>query len=608
MCENLRYFMSPHHFHIPVMGLAFTLDTPIKVARYGINSVVSIIEDHLIEKIRLYYARLYQIKTNPIETHEHDARARRITAYLNMTHDIVQQQVDRLKSESFNPGSDLRKYFELLPPDSKIKQLYDQMLLASAPNKEALEEYLKKQVVAGDIDVNIMTKLDKINYDKEGNPLDSHFSDALSALRGFAQSKLRSSIIFSAGLNPRLFSYCEQFPDFFPDKNGELKKKIVLKVSDFRSAAIQGRFLAKKGLWVSEFRIESGLNCGGHAFASDGLLLGPILQEFKEKISDLEKEIFETVNASHILQGRLCFAKQPQIEITAQGGIGTTQEHHFLRTHYGLKSIGWGSPFLMVPEATSVDDDTLIRLVKAKKSDYYLSHASPLGVPFNNFRNSSSEQQRISRIQKNRPGSPCYKKFLSFDTEFSERPICTASRQYQELKIKQLKTENNIDDVVKLKLSAIIEKDCLCEGLGASGLLKNDIQPEHKLTAVAICPGPNLAYFSNIFSLEQMVGHIYGRKNILNELDRPHVFANELWINISYLKDEIKKATIMQTNKSMKYFEKFKDNLICGIEYYQKLVPNMDFNSIALQNKFTSELNIAKLKLKGLLLMTSNVS
>ena len=43
---------TPHTFHIPVMGLAYTIDTPIKVAKYGITSVVSIIEDYLVEQMR----------------------------------------------------------------------------------------------------------------------------------------------------------------------------------------------------------------------------------------------------------------------------------------------------------------------------------------------------------------------------------------------------------------------------------------------------------------------------------------------------------------------------------------------------------------------------
>ena len=39
-----------HTFHIPVMGLAYTIDSPIRVAHYGISSVVSITDDEVIEK------------------------------------------------------------------------------------------------------------------------------------------------------------------------------------------------------------------------------------------------------------------------------------------------------------------------------------------------------------------------------------------------------------------------------------------------------------------------------------------------------------------------------------------------------------------------------
>jgi hypothetical protein len=48
-------YTSPHSFHIPVMGIAFTIDSPFKVARYGITSAISIIEDNLIEVMRKYY-------------------------------------------------------------------------------------------------------------------------------------------------------------------------------------------------------------------------------------------------------------------------------------------------------------------------------------------------------------------------------------------------------------------------------------------------------------------------------------------------------------------------------------------------------------------------
>ena len=147
----------------------------------------------------------------------------------------------------------------------------------------------------GSIDVNIMTKVDKDNY-RNKEKLPSEYNDAHAALRGFANSDLQSSVILSAGMNPRLFGYMEKFKDFYPNEIGEIKKKIVLKVSDYRSALIQGKFLAKKGLWVSEFRIESGLNCGGHAFATDGSLMGPILAEFRDKKEELHATLFEILS------------------------------------------------------------------------------------------------------------------------------------------------------------------------------------------------------------------------------------------------------------------------------------------------------------------------
>ena len=64
------------------------------------------------------------------------------------------------------------------------------------PNQKQLRLF----IIPGKIDVNIMTKLDKTNYDPDGNELPSQFSDALSALRGYANSRIKSSIIFSAGL------------------------------------------------------------------------------------------------------------------------------------------------------------------------------------------------------------------------------------------------------------------------------------------------------------------------------------------------------------------------------------------------------------------------
>lgn len=569
--------VSAHSFHIPVMGLGFTIDTPVKVARFGISSVISIIEDELIEQMRKFHSEKAGESYTAIMKNDADCRAKRITAYLNLVKRIVDNQMKSLVKLPFEPGNDITKYFELLADESPLKIKYMAMLEEENMSiKKNLQEYLRNEIKAGGIDVNIMSKVDKTNYNKEGETLSAEYSDALASLRGFAESNLESSIVFSAGYNPRLYGYIDTFPDFFPDQNGCLKKKIILKVSDYRSAVIQGKILAKKGIWVSEFRIESGLNCGGHAFATDGLLLGPILEEFKEKRAEIIAELFTLCNNTLREKGCIVFNSQPELKITVQGGIGTASENKFLIDYYGVDSTGWGSPFLLVPEATNVDKETLQQLATAKKEDYYVSYASPLGIPFNNFRMSTSEQQRLERINKGRPGSPCYKKFLVTNTEFTEKPICTASREYQHLKIKQLNEMNLAADVLQSEVESITVKACLCEGLGASALLKDGMTPAHGLSAVAICPGPNLAYFSNTYSLKQMVDHIYGRITILNNVRRPNMFVNELSLYVDYLRKEIDRNSKSISDKQRKYFTTFKNNLMSGIEYYKTFIPKLN--------------------------------
>jgi hypothetical protein len=562
-----------HTFHIPVMGLGFTIDTPVKVARFGISSVISIIEDDLMEKMRKYHSEQWNLEYVPILKNAEDKHATRITAYLNVVDTIVKKQVEQMRNLPFEKGNDLVKYFELLPEGSDLKEMYLEMIQTDEGDyKLQLQNKLRENIVAGSIDVNIMSKVDKFNYDKEGNQLASEYSDALSSLRGFGKSDLHSGVVFSAGYNPRLYAYAENFPDFFPDASGYLKKKIILKVSDYRSALVQSKLLAKKGLWVSEFRVESGLNCGGHAFATEGLLLGPILEEFKAKRNEVIEEMYSICNTALDAKGLQSFSAKPELKITVQGGIGTHKESIFLMEHYEVNATGWGSPFLLVPEATNVDEETLNELAHASKDDYYLSSSSPLGIPFNNFRKSSAEKQRLMRIEKGRPGSGCSKKFLTFDSEFSRIPICTASREYQHKKIVQLKEKNLSFEEYNEEFNKIVIKDCLCEGLGAAPLLKDGIISS---AAVTICPGPNLAYFSNTFSLQQMVDHIYGRINILNSLKRPNMFVNELGLYVDYLKNEMHKNMQTVTEKQNKFFTNFKNNLLSGVEYYNSIAPKL---------------------------------
>ncbi len=590
-----------HSFHIPVMGLGFTIDTPVKVAHYGISSVISIIDDVLIEYMRKHYCNLNQLAYTHISDKEEDHRAKRITAYLNLVNDLVTQKTESLRQQPFEEGSDIVKYFEMLSNDSEMKLKYENMLQTNdEPIKEALQKELRLAICAGSIDVNIMSKIDNLNFAKDGTPLPKEFSDALSALRGFALSNLRSSVVFSAGYNPSLYASIGNFDDFYPDESGISKKKIILVVSDYRSAVTQGKLLAKKGLWVSEFRIESGLNCGGHAFATEGLLIGPILEEFKINRIALIQELFIIYKQALSVKEKNIPSSAPYLRVTVQGGIGTSHEDKFLQEHYKTNGTGWGSPFLLVPEVTNVDEETLQNLSTAQPEDYFLSNASPLGVPFNNFRKSSSEKQRLQRIANDKPGNPCYRKYLVSNTEFTEKPICTASRQYQRLKIRELKGKELSKTEFDLQYKEITDKDCLCIGLTQSALLNNKIEIKLHLPKVAICPGPNLAYFSGIFSLKQMVDHIYGRTNILNSVKRPNMFVKELGLYVDYLKKEIEMNADSLNNKKIRYLKTFQDNLLEGVNYYQNLKAHF-LKEIAGQiDEMSDELNKWEMAIKSL--------
>ena len=562
-----------HSFHIPVMGIGFTIDTPLKVAQYGMDSVISLVDDILLERLRKMYSEKFEIPYKEITDKIDDFRAKRITSYLNLINDLVEQKFEVLKNVTTEKSNEMQAYINMLPDSSAIKEEFKK-ITANSYSFSEIRSWATKTLTKGSIDVNIMTKVDKDNYNKK-KKLPVEYNDAHAALRGFANSELRSSVILSAGMNPRLYSYMSQFDDFYPNKNGDIKKKIILKVSDFRSALIQGKFLAKKGLWVSEYRIESGLNCGGHAFATDGYLLGPVLAQFKVKRDELRLSIQELLNQTLETQGREISKNPLSIEITAQGGVGTEEEHDFLMDYYNLDSVGWGSPFLLVPEATTVDDKTLEKLALAKEDDLYLSDISPLGVPFNNLRNNTKDAEKEVLITKGRPGSICPKRFVALNKEFSEEGICTASRQYQRQKIKALDSEDISSKQYQNKYNKIVEKTCTCVGLGTSSLLAYNLDTKVEGKGVSICPGPNMAYYSKVMSLKDITDHIYGRSNVITRTDRPNIFIKELHIYIDYLKDKLEEAKESMSKKQEKYLHTFTNNMKDGVSYYNQLFRNL---------------------------------
>ena len=567
-----------HTFHIPVMGLAYTIDSPIRVGQYGISSVVSITDDELIEKMRAFYSKKFSIPYQEITQKFHDYRAERITNYLNLVDKIVKDKFENFKNELIESKSSLENYIAMLPNKTDLKNSLQHFIDEGYTLKDTIKNYLEEHLSLGEIDVNIMTKVDKDNFDRN-EQLAVEFNDAHAALRGFANSNLSSSVVLSAGMNPRLYSYFENFKDFFPNSETIIKKKIILKVSDFRSALIQGSFLAKKGLWVSEYRIESGLNCGGHAFATDGYLLGPILQEFKEKKEQLIQTAHDLL-VKALGQKEMPIPQKPlELKITAQGGVGTAEEHDFLLENYNLDSIGWGSPFLLVPEATSVDNETRKLLANAKEKDFYLSNISPLGVPFNSVKGTTNEFWKQKRIDENNAGSSCPKRLLALSKEHDEKGMCTASKKYQDIKLEELNNKKDtisISEFEKMK-TKITDKSCLCVGLVNAAYLENDIKIKGQQQGIVICPGPNLAYFNKEISLANMVKHIYGNANVMTDENRPNVFVKELKMYVDYLRNEISEYTNELSAGQIKKWNLFKTNLLAGIEYYEDLFSSTNF-------------------------------
>src|SRR5699024_10408185 len=522
-------FNFPHSFSIPVMGTGHSIDSPIRVGPYGIDSVISIVDDLLVERIRKHYCKKFNVKYENIARNAEDGRARRITSYLDTVQEVVSQKFEAIKSLPFFEENDKAQYFEMLPDGSMLRKKYEQLMQSEEGLlRDRLAAELSRLMSLGSIDVNIMAKVDGLSYTKEGNAMSAEYSDANAALRGYAKSNLSSNLVLSAGFNPRLYGYISEFKDFYRDASGEIKKKIVLKVSDFRSALIQGKYLAKKGLEVFEYRIESGLNCGGHAFPSDGHLMPSLLKEFKENRDRLTSAIQPLIE-KYYDDNESGFSSDWSItepRLTVQGGIGVSGEADRLLNDFGMDATGWGSPFLLVPEATTVDEPTRRLLENATEEDLYLSEVSPLGVPFNNVRDTGSEQWHKERIDKGKPGSPCPKGFLEANTEFTENPICTASNQYQLLKLDQINQSEAGEVEKEQQRQKVLDKACLCDHLGNGALIALGILAEHRAPQ-SICPGPNIAWFDGEYSLREMIDHIYGRSASLVPEERPHMFANE---------------------------------------------------------------------------------
>lgn len=563
-----------HKIHIPVMGICYTADTPVRVAHLGITSVISLVDDGLLEEYRMAYAERLGLDLGSPQT----TRIGRIRSYLDFIADEVERKFTRLCACRFDGGSDKDLYFLMLPLDSRLRVEYDGIFAKTGLARIAAEAALTEKMEPGEIQANIMVGL-------------NHEEAAFDAVRGFAASKVAGALVLSAGVNLSVFEEIAKCKDFYRTGTRPPKKKIILKVSDYRSALVQGRYLAKKGLEVYEYRIESGVNCGGHAFFESKKLLLDVVREFVEK----RKELFETtcsmIAANVPVQGIL--PPPSPARITAQGGLCAPEDIAQVLS-LGIDGVGVGTPFLLVPQATSVDKETRRLLASAKPEDVCISHASPLGIPFVNLQTSTAARICEQKIQEYfapeseksgslelKPGFPCRQHYLCQNIPGFDHPVCMASREYvmhRLAEIDALEKEDleackmhpyNADveqsqPVVHEKISqefdslessirrkydklrrVTLSRECICRFLGNAGreeirekspslhyqpecvAVARGSQPARTREPVTICPNPDIGYFDREYTLLEMMQHLYGTGKRLTPKDKPSAFEVE---------------------------------------------------------------------------------
>jgi hypothetical protein len=156
------------------------------------------------------------------------------------------------------------------------------------------------------------------------------------------------------------------------------------------------------------------------------------------------------------------------------------------------------------------------------------------------------------------------------------------------------------DEERQQKIEHVVRKACICNDLGEGVLIKNEVPAKSKRFS-AVCPGPNLAYFSKIVSLKEIVGHIYGRLSILNSTYRPNMFIKELGLYVDYLFREVKKALPHLNEKQMQYFKEFQENLLNGMAYYRELFPKMLAESQEYHRKALEEMECLRTRLEQFL-------
>src|SRR5690606_20336055 len=102
---------------------------------------------------------------------------------------IVKEKFEHFKNELSESKQAISDFMAMLPNQCSVKKGLKNFIEEGTLVKEQVMHYLENYLAPGEIDVNIMTKVDKENFIKN-EALPVEFNDAHSALRGFAKSNL----------------------------------------------------------------------------------------------------------------------------------------------------------------------------------------------------------------------------------------------------------------------------------------------------------------------------------------------------------------------------------------------------------------------------------
>ncbi len=81
--------------------------------------------------------------------------------------------------------------------------------------------------------------------------------------------------------------------------------------------------------------------------------------------------------------------------------------------------------------------------------------------------------------------------------------------------------------------------------------------------------------FSRVATLEEMVGHIYGRCSLVSDPHRPHMFLREIALYLDHLGAELAKHHIGLASSTPSFLREYVENLRQGIDYYHGLLNDL---------------------------------